>query len=94
MPESRISGKIIRNANKRPSCKAIKIHGGVYTTKGTPDIHITQRGRSYWLETKTPEKRRTAKKKQRYELSRWKAAGALTAVVCSWEEVEEILNDA
>jgi len=93
MTEASIVSEIIKKANRRPLCKAIKVHVGVYSLAGTPDVHITQRGRSFWFEVKRPTRRRAVTKKQRHELDQWNLAGAVAYVVTSWDEVQKFLDD-
>lgn len=69
--------------------KAIKLHGNAYVESGTPDLHITLRGRSFWIEVKKPGGKTTALQDQR--LSEWRTAGAEVAVVRSLEELKRLV---
>ena len=60
MSETAITRRILRAINARPDAKAIKLHGSGWMEVGTPDIHATVAGRSFWLEVKRPGE--TAKK--------------------------------
>lgn len=90
MTEHAIVRRILRALNALPNAKAIKIHGGPYTESGTPDIHLTYRGWSYWLEVKQPGGTPTPIQWQR--LKEWESAGATVAVVTSWEDVAHLLE--
>lgn len=68
----------------------LKIHGGAAQRMGEPDLHVTMRGRSYWLEVKRPGEEATDL--QRHRLSQWRAAGAKVAVVRSVDDVKRLFN--
>jgi hypothetical protein len=70
----------------------LKLHGGPHQMQGTPDLHVTYRGMSYWLEVKRPGAKATPL--QEHRLSQWRAAGATTGVVESLEEFKDILGAA
>ena len=88
--ESAIVQRIMTQLKQLPDTKALKLHGSIYTERGTPDIHITHKGRSYWCEVKQPERMLTQLQVQR--LKEWENAGAIVGVVHSWDEVREVLN--
>ena len=90
LTESAITRRIMSHLRKLPQTKALKLHGSIYSERGTPDIHITHQGRSYWLEIKKPGCRPTLL--QAHRLKQWHGAGATVAVVHSWEEVKELLD--
>ena len=88
--ESVIIRRIMERLKELPQTKAIKLHGSIYIESGTPDIHITHKGRSYWCEVKQPGRVLTQLQAQR--LREWENAGATVGVVHSWDEVRKILN--
>lgn len=86
-----ITDHILAYLNGLPGCYAIKIHGGPYQKRGTPDLHATYRGRSLWIEVKRAGGRPDPG--QAHELARWAAAGALTGCVHSRTEMEAIIHE-
>lgn len=88
------SEKAIVNAiksylDKLPGCYVIKTYGSVYSA-GQPDLLGCYQGRTLALEVKRPGGKPT--KLQAALLKKWGAAGAITGVVTSVEEVEELLG--
>ena len=90
MTETALTYDILKALNALPCCKAIKLHGSRYQEAGTPDVHATAEGQSYWLEVKKDDEEPTRLQAQR--LKEWAAAGAITGVVRSVEEAVEIVN--
>ena len=87
--EAAIVYRIMEKLRRLPQTKALKLHGSVFGERGTPDIHVTRKGRSYWLEVKQPGCKPTLL--QVHRLKQWREAGAIAAVVHSWEEVRDLL---
>lgn len=69
--------------------KMVKLHGSQFSKAGTPDLHITYRGRSIWVEAKRDDGKAT--KLQEHELDQWGKAGAIVGVVRTVEELQELL---
>lgn len=90
MNEHAMNAAVVRALNAIPGCKAIKIGAGRYMRKGTPDIHATFNGRSFWLEGKRAGERPTPI--QRAELLGWATAGAVAAVYRSAAEAVAIVK--
>lgn len=94
MTETRIVNSIrahcLERARLGEPLKCVKLHGSQYQEAGTPDLHVTCHGRSLWLEVKTPTGRVSPLQAQR--LAEWSAAGAVTAVVRSLDEVRSLLD--
>lgn len=90
MKESAIRKKVLGYLNSLSGCKAIKIHGNMYTEAGTPDIAGCIRGRAFFIELKKPGEEPTVI--QRKRLREWADAGAITGVVESLEDVQRILS--
>lgn len=63
---------------------------GLYERKGTADILACFRGRFIYIEVKTDEGE--VEPRQRYEMKRWAAAGAITIVARSSRTVKDILS--
>lgn len=73
-----------------PRCFCWKEHGGMYGTAGIPDIIACVDGRFYGFEVKS--EKGTATKLQEATIRKITKAGGIAAVVCSVNEVKEILN--
>lgn len=56
--------------------KAVKYHSEGHGRAGTPDVHVTYRGRSSWIELKAPGEKPTDR--QLIEQSEWRKAGAIS----------------
>jgi hypothetical protein len=79
----------MRYLNQQPKCYVIKTHGSMYSA-GQPDLLGCYQGRTLALEVKRPGGKPT--KLQAAILKKWGAAGAITGVVTSVEEVEKLLG--
>ena len=90
MSETAITRSILKRLNAIDGVKAIKLPGGPMLERGTPDIHVTARGRSVWLEVKRPGE--TPSKIQEKRIKEWAEAGAEVAVVTSVEQAMEMVN--
>lgn len=81
---------ILRYLNSLPNCKAINVHGSVYSERGTPDVIGCINGRLIAFECK-----RTAdeelEKIQSWRLCEWIAAGAVVGGVSDLWHVQMIL---
>lgn len=75
--------------NALPRGKAVKVHGSVYSEKGTPDIDAMVNGVGYKFECKLPGEKPTAIQSKR--LREWAAAGAVTGVIYSKAEALAII---
>lgn len=89
MKEKSIVNLILKNLKAMPNCVAIKTHGSIYSSAGTPDILGCHQGRSFALEVKCPGKHATPI--QQHVLNEWGQAGAIARVVRSWDEVKTYL---
>lgn len=82
---------VLRYLNSLPRSKAINVHGGIYTERGTPDVIGSVDGRAVAFECKRDAgEAETAI--QRWRLAEWLAAGAVVGAVSSVEDVELILR--
>jgi hypothetical protein len=75
--------------NALPGGKAVKVHGSVYSEKGTPDIDAVVAGVAYKLEAKLPGEKPTSIQSKR--LREWAAAGAVVGVIYSKAEALAII---
>ena len=87
-----ITDHILAYLNGLDGCYAIKIHGGPYQRRGTPDVHATYGGRSLWIEVKRAGRHPEAI--QAHELAKWAEAGAVAGVARSVDDVRELLRRA
>lgn len=71
---------ILKYLNSLPNCKAINIHGSIYTERGTPDIIGCIRGRLFAFECKRDENEDPTTI-QFWRLGEWYAAGAIVGGV-------------
>ena len=83
---------VLRYLNALPRSKAINTHGSVFFERGTPDVLGSISGRMVAFEAKRDTKERL-RQIQRWRLSQWAAAGAVTGVVTSVEDVQRILAE-
>lgn len=74
-----------------PNGVAEKVQGTALSS-GKADINACINGRCIRLEVKTADHGNKASKKQKINLRRWSAAGAICGVVYSLEEVKELLR--
>lgn len=82
---------ILKYINSLPHAKAINIHGGIYTERGTPDIIGCVGGRMVALECKrSPDEEQT--RIQNWRLAEWLASGAVVGAVSSVDDVDLILR--
>ncbi|MEM1063502.1 MAG: hypothetical protein AAGJ97_14350 [Planctomycetota bacterium] len=89
-PERRLTDRIIKSldAMRRNGDPIywVKLAGHGRQRSGLPDLHVTVDGISLWVEIKTEAG--TVSAPQEIELGRWAAAGALSFVARSAEDVE------
>lgn len=72
--ESTITRAILRELNKLPNCRAVKLHGSAYSNAGEPDIYGCISGRMFVIEVKRPSENPT--RLQEWTLNQWSRAGA------------------
>ena len=87
--EATLSSKIVKYLNSLPQSQCYKRHAGPFR-KGRADVAGTLQGRSIEFEVKVGGNKTTPL--QDLWLSNAKAAGAVTGVVYSLEDVKGILN--
>jgi len=93
--EKVLNARLVRHFKKLQKdghqIKWYKTHGGPYSSQaGTPDFHVTYYGQSFWFEMKTIDYK--PQPLQIVELRRWQAAGAITGLCYSVEDVTKILD--
>lgn len=92
-PEKEFQRAIIEYLRIRfgPRFWHVKTLGGLGQRRGIPDFLICLDGYFVALEIKSPTGKGRISNEQAYELSAIKEAGGLTAVVASWEDLENVL---
>lgn len=85
-----VTTPILNYLNSIPNSKAINIHGGIYTERGTPDIIGCINGKFVAFECKRSEEEEP-EKIQKWRLSEWIAAGAVVGAVSELWHVQMIL---
>lgn len=90
--ENYITSKTVSLLKKTfPDAFVMKIHGGGYQKSGAPDLYISIRGKSIWIEMKRPGADTTALQKSKMEeLSK---TGAFCGTAESPERAVGIVND-
>ena len=92
MSEHRMNAKVVRALRAIPGCYAIKLAGGRYLQRGTPDVLAVLNGRAFLLEGKSADGDVTPL--QHAEMLRWRTAGAVSCVYRSVEEAVAIVKGA
>lgn len=82
---------VLKYLNSLPRSKAINVHGGVYTERGTPDVIGCVGGRMVAFECKRDRSERPTRI-QLWRLSEWIRAGAVVGAIASVEDAELILR--
>ena len=82
---------VLKYLNSLPRSKAVNVHGGIYSERGTPDVIGSVDGRAVAFECKR-DAGEAETPIQRWRLAEWLAAGAVVGAVSSVEDVELILR--
>lgn len=90
MLEKDIVKKILDHLKKTPECYAIKVHGGMYSSVGVPDILCCYKSKFIGFEVK--RETGTATPLQQKNLDKINAAGGVGIIVTSVEDVILVLD--
>jgi Holliday junction resolvase len=90
--ESTVVNNIIKYLKGLPQCYVFKTHGNAFQ-QGQPDVLGVYQGRALAIEVKRPGGKYGVTKLQAATLAKWKAAGAITGVARSVEDVQKIFSD-
>ena len=82
---------LLRYLGSLPRSKAINVHGGIYTERGTPDVIGCVDGRMVAFECKRDRTERLTRIQLR-RLAEWIRAGAVVGAVASVEDADLILR--
>lgn len=89
--EKSITKSIIDYINSLPGGRAEKVMGGA-SSSGRADINACYKGRMIRIETKTPDHRNVASKKQSHNLEKWYKAGSAVIIAYSLNAVKIGIN--
>lgn len=90
--ENTITTKAIKLLEEAfPDAFVMKMHGGSFQRSGIPDIYISIRSKSVWIEMKRPGADTTAL--QKAKLERLAKTGAFCGIAESPERAIEIVNE-
>ena len=90
-PEGNILSAICRWLDTlKPGCKYLKIHGGIYQERGTPDLLVVRHGTTFMWEIKARAGR--VSKLQHHRMKEWHLAGANTSVIRSVAQAKRSLG--
>jgi hypothetical protein len=87
---SSVVAPVLKYLNSLPNCKAINIHGSIYSERGTPDVIGCIDGRFIAFECKRDDKE-DLEPIQYWRLGEWFAAGAIVGGVSDVFHVKLIL---
>lgn len=86
-----VTAPVLRYLNSIPGCKAINIHGSVFSERGTPDIVGCINGRMIAFEAKRDAKE-SLEDIQEWRLCEWIRAGAVVGGISDVWHVQYILQ--
>jgi len=89
--ESEITKDIVDKLNSLPESNFFKLHMDIYNPTGEIDVHGCYKKRAVHFEMKRPSNSNGATPLQKEKIRNWIAAGAVSFVATSWEEIEPIL---
>lgn len=92
MTEADLARRIVIWLNRQPYTVARKRHGTQYGVAGDPDIYGCVAGQHFEMEVKRPGEKTTAL--QAHRLLDWHNVGAVTGVVHSLQEAQELYHVA
>ena len=87
--ESSVVATIIKKLNAVPGCRVKKFHGSAFGMMEL-DIYGCFNGRAVFIEVRRPGGK--APERQKREIERWRAVGALTGCATTPQEALSIIN--
>lgn len=91
MKEADLSKKVLQWMNKQPGCFAWKLHVDQYNQVGLPDIHACYLGHYVAIELKRSAEHKPTPM-QLHRMGELNKAGAITAIVYTLEQVQELIS--
>ena len=92
MGESNLQTAVLNYLNSLPECIAENVSGNARQS-GRADINACYKGRCLKIELKDPETGYEPTLQQLHYLDKWNAAGAITAVCYSLNDVKNLLEE-
>lgn len=92
MSESTLQTAVLKYLNSLPGCIAENVSGGA-TQSGRSDINACYKGRCLKIELKDPSTGYKPTQQQLHYLDKWNAAGAITAVCYTLNDVKNLLEE-
>lgn len=92
MAENALQSKVLNYLNSLPNCIAENVSGNA-SQSGRADINACYKGRCLKIELKDPEQGYEPTKQQLLYLKKWNAAGAITAVCYSLDDVKNLMEE-
>jgi len=89
--EKNIQRRILNWLKTVPGGREMNLHTSRFGMRGTPDILFVLFGQAFFFEVKRRGEK--ARPNQLAEIEKWRAAGAIAAVVRSVDDVRQIVND-
>ncbi|HEX4545756.1 MAG TPA: hypothetical protein VH110_05310 [Candidatus Acidoferrum sp.] len=90
-PEGKLQRRVLTYLKTIPGLEARKRHGTAFGVAGDPDIYLLYQGVHAEIELKAPGQTPTPLQLRR--LAEWKAAGALTLVASTLDEVKALIEE-
>lgn len=92
MAEGTLQSRVLKYLNSLPECVAENVSGNA-SQSGRADINACYKGRCIKIELKDPETGYQPTKQQLLYLTKWGAAGAITAVCYSLTDVKNFMEE-
>ena len=92
MGETQLQSAVLKYLNSLPECMAENVSGGA-TQSGRSDINACYKGKCLKIELKDPKTGYKPTQQQLHYLDKWAAAGAVTAVCYSLDDVKHLLEE-
>ena len=92
MAESSLQSRVLRYLNSIPKCVAENVSGNA-SQSGRADINACYKGRCIKIELKDPSTGYKPTQQQIHYLHKWEAAGAVTAVCYSLDDVKNLMEE-
>ncbi len=92
MGEGTLQSRVLKYLNSLPECIAENVSGNA-SQSGRADINACYKGKCLKIELKDPEEGYQPTKQQLLYLDKWNAAGAITAVCYSLDDVKNLMEE-
>lgn len=92
MGEGTLQSRVLKYLNSLPECIAENVSGNA-AQSGRADINACYKGKCLKIELKDSEEGYQPTKQQLLYLDKWNAAGAITAVCYSLDDVKNLMEE-